>query len=109
MVDQESTLASSTVTGLTINPDPITTTEWNAQLKWEKSDANLGGTFNNIFGFCNLFLGLQAVVLNLVVVVFYLTAKRIRSNVVPAMYLMMSSCDMVTGNWLLLVVITDHL
>ena len=73
-------------------------TEWNADLEWETSDANLGSTFNNIFGFCNLFLGLQAVVLNLVVVVFYMTAKRIRNNVVPAMYLMMSSCDMVTGN-----------
>ena len=86
----------------------ITTIASDLAHKWrDDENSNLGTSFNVSMGVINILLGAQAVSLNLIVVIFYLTAKRIRSNVVPAMYLMMSGCDLVTGTYRRDLVIDD--
>ena len=64
------------------------------QTEWYDTDAYLGDVFTYVVGTAELLLGIQAILMNALVISFYLTSYK---KVVPFMYLLMAACDSVTG------------
>ena len=54
----------------------------------------LGDVFNNITGSIEMWLGLQAIILNLLVIAFYYKSYK---KIVPFMYVVIAICDVMTG------------
>ena len=61
---------------------------------WTDTGYYLGRTFNSVMASLDMWLGLQAVVMNLLVMCFYLKSYK---KIVPFMYLLIACCDCLTG------------
>ena len=62
--------------------------------EWHDTTAYLGDVFTYAVGTTELLLGIQAILMNALVISFYCSSYK---KVVPFMYLLMAACDSVTG------------
>ena len=61
---------------------------------WTYKRFYLGHTFNTLIGGLDLWLGLQAIVMNVLVMCFYVKSYK---KIVPFMYILIACCDCLTG------------
>ena len=87
MADLLGSFASAVMDRSTQEP-PVKPTEW------YDTTAYLGDVFTYAVGTSELLLGIQAILMNALVISFYCSSYK---KVVPFMYLLMAACDTVTG------------
>ena len=77
------------------SPDTTLITEATDQVTHHTNTTDyLGHTFHSVVGSVELWLGAQAVLFNLLVIIYY---RGLFTRVIPMMYLMIAVCDMITG------------